>query len=65
MRKRLNPQVKFKVVLEALQNQRTFPEIARAYGIRPQLISIWKKSFSREDHLSSRITEKGNQEKNG
>ena len=41
----LTPQFKFQIVLEALQGNQKHSEIARQYGVHPQLISTWKRQL--------------------
>lgn len=37
--------LKFQVVLEALSGTRTPAQIAKAYGVHPNSVGIWKKLF--------------------
>jgi len=43
-RKKHSPQMKVKVVLEALKGEKTTAEIATKYGINVTQINNWKKS---------------------
>lgn len=45
MSRTLTPQFKFQVVIESLQGDHKQSEIARQYGIHPQLITTWKSQF--------------------
>ena len=45
MRKRYDAKFKAKVVLEALREQDTLEEIGSKYGIHPNQITQWKKTF--------------------
>jgi transposase-like protein len=40
-----SPKFKFKVVMEAIKDDRTNVEIARAYDIHPTTLSNWKSEF--------------------
>jgi transposase len=42
---RFSPQLKFQVVLEALSNEKTAGQIAKAYNVHPISIGLWKKTF--------------------
>lgn len=42
-RTRYTGELKFQVVLEALTGEKTPGQIARAYGVHPNSIGIWKK----------------------
>lgn len=44
----LTPELKLQVVIETLQGDKKQSEIARQYGIHPQLIVGWKRFFLRE-----------------
>ena len=46
--RKLKPQLKFQIVLEAIEHERSNTEIARQYGIHPQLIVNWKRDFIRK-----------------
>lgn len=41
----LNPNFKFQVVMEVLQNQQKQVEIARQYDLSPRVVCLWKKHF--------------------
>lgn len=43
MHKRYDKEFKAKVALEALRGERTIQEIAAAYAVHPNLVSVWKK----------------------
>jgi len=43
--RKFKSQLKFQVVLEAIKRERANTEIARQYGIHPQLIVNWKREF--------------------
>ncbi len=45
MAKRHSPKLKFQVVLEVLKDERSVPQIAKAYGVHPNSISAWKREF--------------------
>lgn len=40
-----SPKLKFQVVLEALTGERTPGQIAKAYGVHPNTVGLWKKTF--------------------
>ncbi len=40
-----SPKLKFQVVLEALTGEKTPGQIAKAYGIHPNTVGLWKKTF--------------------
>ena len=44
-RKRYSPKLKFQVVLEALSGTRTPGQIAKQYGIHPNSVGLWKRTF--------------------
>lgn len=44
-RKRYSPQFKFQVVLEALVGDKTPGQLAKRYGVHPNVIGLWKKAF--------------------
>ncbi|MBU4190351.1 MAG: transposase [Candidatus Thermoplasmatota archaeon] len=43
--RKFNPQLKFKIVLEAIKREKSHTEIARQYGIHPQMVANWKREF--------------------
>ncbi len=43
--RRYTPKLKFQVVLEALKGERTPGQIAKAYGVHPNSVGIWKHWF--------------------
>ena len=45
MPKSYSPKLKFQVVLELLQGEKTNSQIARAYGVHPNSASAWKRKF--------------------
>ncbi len=45
MPKSYSPKLKFQVVLELLQGEKTAGQIARAYGVHPNSASTWKRKF--------------------
>lgn len=47
-RRKYSASFKFKVVLEALQGERTNAEVARAYDVHPVTLAKWKKTFLEE-----------------
>jgi transposase-like protein len=44
-RKRYSPRLKFQVVLEALTGGKSPGQIARQYGVHPNSVALWKKTF--------------------
>jgi len=40
-----SPKLKFQVVLEALTGEKTPGQIAKAYGVHPNTVGLWKKAF--------------------
>ncbi len=44
-RKKYSPRFKFRVVLEALAEEKTTSQIAKQYGVHPNSVELWKKSF--------------------
>lgn len=44
-RKKYTNKFKFKVVLEALKEQKTLAELAQKFSLHPQQISTWKREF--------------------
>ena len=45
MAKRYSPKLKFQVVLELLEGDKTVAQVAKAYGIHPNTASGWKRDF--------------------
>jgi transposase-like protein len=45
MAKRYSPKLKFQVVLELLQGDKTPGQIAKAYGVHPNSVSAWKRTL--------------------
>jgi transposase len=45
MAKRYSPKVKFQVVLELLQGEKTPGQVAKAYGVHPNSASAWKRTL--------------------
>ena len=45
MAKSYTAKVKFQVVLEVLQGEKSLGQIAKAYGVHPNSIHKWKKDF--------------------
>jgi len=45
MPKSYSPKLKFQVVLELLQGEKTKSQVARAYGVHPNSASTWKRKF--------------------
>ncbi|MGB5932384.1 MAG: transposase [Anaerolineae bacterium] len=43
--RRYSPKLKFQVVLEAITEDKTIGQIARAYGVHPATVGSWKKAF--------------------
>jgi len=41
----ISPKVKFQVVVEALSGTKTPAQIAKAYGVHPNSVGLWKKIF--------------------
>jgi transposase-like protein len=44
-RQRSSSKMKFKVVLEVLGGEKTPGQIARAYGVHPNSVVLWKRAF--------------------
>lgn len=42
---RISPRLKFQVVLELLSGEKTPAQIAKAYGVHPNSVGLWKKRF--------------------
>ena len=45
MARRYSPKVKFQIVLEVLTGEKSVAQIARAYGIHPNSVSVWRRDF--------------------
>lgn len=45
MRKHYDKEFKAKVALEAVRGEKTIQEIATAYAVHPNLVSLWKKQL--------------------
>lgn len=45
MAKRYSPKLKFQVVLELLEGNKTVAQVAKTYGIHPNTASGWKRAF--------------------
>jgi transposase-like protein len=45
MGKRYTPKFKFQVVLELLRGDKSSSQVARAYGVHPNTIGVWKQAF--------------------
>jgi transposase-like protein len=45
MAKRYSPQLKFQIVLEVLQAERSVAQIAKAYQVHPNSVHKWKQAF--------------------
>ena len=45
MAKRYSPKLKFQVVLELLQDEKTVGQAAKTYGVHPNSASAWKRLF--------------------
>lgn len=43
--RRYASKLKFQVVLEALQGQKTPGQIAKAYGVHPNTVGLWKQTL--------------------
>jgi len=44
-RRPYTPKLKFQVVLEVLSGQKSPAQIAKAYGVHPNSVGLWKKTF--------------------
>ena len=44
-RRQYSAKLKFQVVLEALTGEKTPGQIAKAYGVHPNSVGLWKKQF--------------------
>ncbi|MGD2158673.1 MAG: transposase [Anaerolineales bacterium] len=45
MPKRYSPKLKFQVVLELLQGEKTAGQIAKMYGVHPNSVNAWRREF--------------------
>ena len=45
MTKRYSPKLKFQVVLELLQGDKTPAQVAKAYTVHPNTVNNWKRTF--------------------
>lgn len=45
MPKSYSPKLKFQIVLELLQGDKTPGQVAKAYGVHPNSASAWKRNF--------------------
>lgn len=45
MAKRYSPKLKFQVVLEMLDGEKSVAQIAKAYGVHPNSVNKWKRDF--------------------
>jgi transposase-like protein len=45
MAKSYPAKLKFQIVLEALQSEKSTAQIAKAYGVHPNSLSKWKREF--------------------
>lgn len=43
--RQISSKLKFQVVLEALKGEKTIGQIAKAYGVHPVSVGLWKKQF--------------------
>ena len=43
--RRYSGKLKFQVVLEALRGEKSPAQAAKAYGVHPNLVGIWKRWF--------------------
>jgi len=50
-RKKHSAKVKFQVALEALRDNSKMIEVARNYGINPNLVTKWRKEFLEKGYL--------------
>jgi transposase-like protein len=44
-RRRYSPKLKFQVVVEVLSGQKNPAQVAKAYGVHPNSVGLWKKTF--------------------
>jgi transposase len=45
MARRYSPKLKFQIVLELLQGDKTAGQVAKAYGVHPNSVSTWKRTL--------------------
>ena len=45
MAKRYSPKLKFQVVLEVLQGDKTVGQVAKSYGVHPNTVNSWKQTL--------------------
>jgi transposase len=45
MARRYSPKLKFQIVLELLQGDKTVGQVAKAYGVHPNSVSTWKRTL--------------------
>lgn len=45
MPKSYSPKLKFQIVLELLQSEKTAGQVAKAYGVHPNSANTWKRQF--------------------
>lgn len=45
MPRNYSPKLKFQIVLELLQGEKSLGQVAKAYGVHPNSASSWKRSF--------------------
>ena len=50
-----SPKLKFQVVLEALAGERTPGQIAKAYGVHPITVGLWKKAVRRQTNWDNSL----------
>ncbi len=43
-RRQISPKLKFQIVLEVLQGQKTVALVVKAFGVHPVSVSLWKKT---------------------
>ena len=46
--RKISPRLKFQVVLELLSGEKTPAQIAKAYGVHPNSVGLWKKRFLKQ-----------------
>lgn len=45
MAKRYSPKLKFQVVLEVLQGDKTVGQVAKSYGVHPNTVNNWQQTL--------------------